>query len=151
MPLTRLIALALLPAVVGCSHQSFEVTATNKTDMPLTVGIVKDGPPYENNLASPGEWAVDTRLDSLPAWGNVVPAGRTIDSGKVTGSFPAGTRAYLRVYRGQHSNAELIAIGEPSFDRVDVVLFPGQNEIVIENDPAKGLSYKRIRPVVAPR
>src|SRR4051794_3451974 len=105
MPLTRLFALVFLLAVVGCSHQTFQVVATNKTDMPLTVGIVKDGPPYENNLASPGEWAVDTRLDSLPPWGNVVPPGRTIDSGKVTGSFPSGTSAYLRVYRGEHSNA----------------------------------------------
>jgi hypothetical protein len=144
MPLTRLLSLALLLTLIGCSSQTFEVIATNKTEQPLTIGIVKDGPPYDQAMASPGEWAVGTRLDALPPWGNVLPPDRTIDSGKVSSRFPEGTRAYLRVYRGQHSNAELIGISEPSFDRTDVLLFPGKNEFIIENDPAKGLVAKRL-------
>jgi len=143
MPLTRLIALPFLMLAIGCSNQTFEVKVANQTDQTLTVGIVKDGPPYEKHLAAPGEWAVDTQLEYLPPWGNPVPPGRTIDSGAISGSFPSGTRCYLRIYRGQHSNAELIAISEPSFDRIDVILFPGLNEIVVEGDPKKGLKAHR--------
>jgi len=137
--------------VIGCNNQTFELSVTNKTDRPLTIGVVKDGPPYEVDLASPGELAVDTRLDTLPPWGHLIPPGRTIDSGKVTGTFPSGTRAYLRVYSGEHSNAELIAIGEPSYDRIDVLLFPGRNDFIIENDLKNGMIAKRLNPTPAPR
>lgn len=150
MRLTCLLSLPLLLAVAGCSQQSFEVSVTNKTDTPLTMGIVKDGPPYDPDLASPGEWAVNTRLDALPPWGHVVPPGRTIDSGKISSSFPAGTRAYLRIYRGEHSNAELIAIGEGE-DRIDVLLFPGRDVMTIENNPVKGMVAKHAQPPAAPR
>src|SRR4051794_33504959 len=138
MQLTRLLSLVLLLIAVGCSNQSFDVKITNQTDSVLTVGVVKDGPPYEKDLAGPGQWAIDTQLDYLPPWGHLVPPGRTMSAAKVSGSFPSGTRAYLRVYRGEHTNAELIGISEPSYDRIDVLLFPGFNDIVIESDPVKG-------------
>jgi hypothetical protein len=149
MRLTALFSLTLLLAAAGCSQQTFEVSVTNKTDVPLTIGIVKDGPPYDANLAAPGEWAVNTRLDALPPWGHVVPPGRTIDSGKVSSNFPAGTRAYLRVYRGQHSNVELIAMSE-GVDRIDVLLFPGPNVLTIENDPVKGMVSHRAGSLAPP-
>jgi hypothetical protein len=66
-----------------------------------------------------------------------------MDSGKVTGEFPSGTTAYLRVYRGVHSNAELIGMGTPAMGRLDVLLFPGPNNIVIQDDPKKGLVAQR--------
>jgi hypothetical protein len=150
MRFTCVLPVAFLLLAAGCSQQSFEVSLSNQTGDPLTIGIVKDGPPYDPDLAGPGEWAVNTRLDALPPWGHVVPPGRTIDSGKVSSRFPAGTRAYLRIYRGQHSNAELIAISEGP-DRLDVLLFPGQNVLTIQNDPAKGMIAHRAESLAPPR
>jgi hypothetical protein len=144
MRLTRLFPLALFMISLGCTQQDFELSLTNHTDQPLTIGVVKDGPPYEKDLASPGEWAIDTRLDSMPPWGHLLPPGRTMDSGKFSGSFPAGTRAYLRVYRGQHTNAELIGISESSIDRIDVLLFPGKNQLAIESTPQGQMNAKRL-------
>jgi hypothetical protein len=132
----------------GCAPKAtFELAITNQSDRPITVGVVKDGPPYERDLAGPDQWAIESPLDSLPAWGHVVPPGRTMDSGKITGAFPQGTTPYLRVYRGHYSNAQLIAISSPSPDRLEILLFPGYNELVIQNDPDKGLNFKRLRPV----
>src|SRR3989442_79982 len=114
MRTTHLYLSLTLMLTIGCNRQTFDLTLANQTDRPLTIGVVKDGPPYEHDLAGPGQWAIDAPLDSLPLWGHLVPPGRTIDSGKVSGVFPRGTRAYLRVYRGERSNAELIAMSAPS-------------------------------------
>jgi hypothetical protein len=146
-----LTALGLLLSAMGCTTQSFELTVINHTDRPLTVGVVKDGPPYEKELAGPELWAVNTPLQFLPPWGQVLPPGRTMDSGKISGSFPSGTIAYLRVYRGERTNAELIAMSAPGLDRVDVLLFPGKNEVVIEEEGGKAMSARRLGPAVVPR
>ena len=138
--------LALLLAV-GCAPKAtFEVSIANKSDSPLTVGVVKEGEPYERDLAGPEKWAIESPLDSLPPWGHVIPVGRVLNSPQITGSFPQGSAAYLRVYRGERTNAQLIAISSPSPDRLDVLLFPGVNQIVIRNDPQKGLVAVRVRP-----
>jgi hypothetical protein len=139
------IALSMLLLAVGCSPAAtFDVTIINQTERPLTVGIVKDGGPLERNLLGPEQLAIDSALESLPPWGHVIPPGKTMDSGKVTGAFPRGATAYLRVYRGRHDNAHLVAISSPSPDRLDVLLFPGYTELVIREDE-KGLVANRLR------
>ena len=139
-------AVAVLLAV-GCAPKAtFEVSVANKSDSPLTVGVVKEGGPYERDLEGPERWAIESPLESLPPWGHVIPAGRVMNSPTITGTFPQGSAAYLRVYRGERSNAQLIAISNPSPDRLEVLLFPGVNQIVIRNDPQKGLVAVRVRP-----
>jgi hypothetical protein len=138
---------ALLLLVVGCAPKAtFELSILNKTDGPITVGVVKDGDPYERALASPERLAIESGLDAMPPWGHVIPPGRTLDSPPITGVFPRGSGAYLRVYRGQHENAALMSISYPSPDRFEVLLFPGYTQIVIRYDPGKGLVAQRIRP-----
>jgi hypothetical protein len=138
---------ALLLFSIGCAPKAtFQLSITNQTDRPITIGIVKDGTPYERDLASPEQWAIESGLDSMPPWGHVIPSGRTLDSPPITGAFPRGSAAYLRVYRGQHENAELMAISYPSPDRLEVLLFPGYTQFVIRYDPGKGLVAQRIRP-----
>ena len=130
----------------GCAPRAaFDVTVVNHTNSPLTIGLVKDGPPFEDQWATPDEVALHTGgLDAMPPWGHVVPPGRTLDSPAVTGAFPEGTTANLRVYRGERRNAELLAISDPSPDRAQVLLFPGHNEIVVTEGP-KGLRAERTR------
>jgi hypothetical protein len=36
-------------------------------------------------------------------------------------------------------------------DRIDVLLFPGQNVLVIENDAVKGMVAEHAQPLVPPR
>ncbi len=122
----------LAAMLVGCAPKAtFQLAVTNETDRPVTVGVVKEGPPYEAELGAPEEWAIATPLAELPPWGHVVPPGRTIDSPPVTGTFPTGSLAYLRVYGGERTNAELLATSTGSPDRADVLLFPGRNEITV--------------------
>lgn len=135
---------------VGCAPKAtFDVTVVNKSDQPVTVGVVKDGPPFEQQWATPEDVALNSRgLTGLPPWGHVIPPGRTMDSPSVTGAFPAGTTAQLRVYLGEHSNAELLATSSPSAGRADVLLFPGHNAVIVTTD-AKGLHAQRVRTTAA--
>jgi hypothetical protein len=132
-------------ALVGCAPKAtFDLAITNKTDRPVTVGLVKDGPPYERDLAGPEKWAIESPLESLPPWGHVIPPGRTMDSSPITGAFPQGSLAYLRVYAGERSNAELLAIGENSPDRAEVLLFPGHSQIVVRRDETGRVRAERL-------
>ena len=137
---------ALLFLMIGCAPKaSFELTILNKTDRPITVGLVKEGEPYERELAPPERLAIESGLESMPPWGHVIPPGRTLDSPPITGTFPRGSAAYLRVYRGEFSNAQLLAISNPSPDRTEVLLFPGLNQVIVRDDPNKGLIARRVR------
>jgi hypothetical protein len=144
MSLPQCALLALTVLVVGCAPKAtFELAITNQTSRPVTVGVVKDGPPLERELAGPEAWAMEFPGTSAPRWGHVIPPGRTMDSPPITGTFPSGTTAYLRVYGGERTNAELLAISKPSLDRADVLLFPGHNDITIRTDDAGRLRAER--------
>ena len=146
MRLRSTFAALLLFISINCAPKAtFELSILNKTDRPVTVGMIKEGEPYDRSLASPEQLAIETSLDALAPWGHVIPPGQTLDSPPVTGSFPRGSAAVLRVYRGQFTNAQLLAISNPSPDRGEVLLFPGLNQIVIQNDPDKGLLVQRVR------
>src|SRR5215212_7474152 len=87
---------ASLVVVGGCAPKAtFDLSITNSTSGTVTVGVVKEGPPYERDLAGPEEWALESRIEALRPWGHVVPPGRTMDSGALTGAFPQGSAAYL--------------------------------------------------------
>jgi hypothetical protein len=66
--------------------------------------------------------------------------------GPVTGAFPRGALAYLRVYRGRHNNANLIAISSPSPDRADLLLFPGRSAVIVTEDDKGAIHAKRPEP-----
>ena len=137
MRLTSVMTLIMAAAFVGggCAPKAtFDVTIMNKTDRPVTVGLVKDGPPYEREWAGPEKLAIESPLESLPPWGHVIPPGRMMDSSPVTGAFPQGALAYLRVYAGERSNAELLAVGPDSPDRAELLLYPGHSEIIVRRD-----------------
>jgi hypothetical protein len=132
-------ALLILTLLAGCQPKAtFDVTVTNASRSPLTVGLVKDGPPAEEAFADISRLAIESDLAHIPPWGFVVPPGRTAGTGSVTGAFPQGTLAYLRVYRGKLTNAEMIATSAPHPGRLDILLYPGQTEIRIRDDDASG-------------
>jgi hypothetical protein len=137
----RVIGLILAPlaVLIGCQPRAtFDVSVVNETRSPLTVGLVKDGPPAEKDFEDVSQLAIDYDLASLPPWGFVIPSGKTADRGPVTGTFPSGTLAYLRVYRGELRNAELIATSAPNPGRLDLLLHPGRVQFTIREDEATG-------------
>ena len=132
----------------ACNSKTYQVTVINQTDTPLTVGIVKDRGPYEEGLAPIEQLAIDSPLASVGPWGFVIPPGKTADTKPVSGKFSSGTEAYLRVYRGTGTNAELISVSSFNPHRLDVLLFPGaHNQIIIREGPRK-LDFTRIAPTM---
>ena len=130
---------------VGCAPKAtYDLSITNRTDRPVTVGLVKDGPPPEPAWAAIEDQALETRLSALRPWGYVIPPGRTIDSPPTSGTFPAGTAPYLRVYAGRRSNSELLAISGSSPDRAELLLLPGHSDVVVRVDETGHLRAERV-------
>jgi hypothetical protein len=127
----------LLFAAVGCSRaptHTFEVFVRNETFEPITIGVTKDGPPYEARWASPEQIAYRTVTHDEMQWGQVVHAGRTADT-TVRGQFPSRVYGWLRVYRGENLTLEdLMAVGRDSPNRVDVRLRPGDNVFTVREE-----------------
>ena len=129
--------LMLIVTGVGCgSGKSYQVEVKNQTLQPVTLWLTKDGPPKEAGWFSPEDFAQmpeDSRTGYDLA---IVPPGKTGFTGNVSGDFPKGTNAVLRVYEGQK---ELFHILEDTkagrSNRVDQVLKPGMNRLsVFERD-----------------
>src|SRR5688572_19136145 len=92
------IACLLLMTAAGCAYQ---VEVKNQTSEPVTLWLTKDGPPAEEGWYSPEQLAAMPE-DGRPLYDlAVVPPGRTATTEKMSGEFPKGTRAVLRVYEGQ--------------------------------------------------
>ena len=129
----------------GCAQKrEYQVTVHNRLDVPITVGLIKEGPPLERDWASVEQMAIAAHGDEVPPWGMVIPAGRRAESPMVPGSFERGARAMLRVYRGEHSNAELMAISDGSPDRATLTLFPGNNELLVAPGEKSLMTVRRV-------
>lgn len=129
---------------IGCMQApkaTFEVQIINETDKTISVGLVKDAPRSlvlnagrplsEDGWAAPED--IERQAPQLTErhWGELIPPkGRKV-LGPKTGEFPAGLTAVLRVYTGDHSVDELLAVGRSDADRLDVSLWPGRSSFVI--------------------
>ena len=147
MRVTRFLLLMFVLGAGGCAErQTFQIVVTNRMLTPITVGPIKDGPPYEPNWGTVEQWSMGRGVDEAPAWGMLVPPGRTADSGKLAASLETGTRVFLRVYRGEHSNAELMAMSEGPDSRLTLPLFPGMNRFEVVQEGTKGMVARRLTP-----
>ena len=132
------LAFGLLLGTTGCGPQerTYQVIVRNDSAEPVTMDLVKDGPPAEGPWASPEELAQVTRADSI-RWGQGLPAGKTAESEPKRGRFDRGTNAVLRIYAGLPTMTEMLAISRGSMDRVDLVLPPGTSTIVVEDQSGR--------------
>ncbi len=133
--------------VLGCAgEQSYHVAVRNETEGPLTMGLVKEGGEFEAEWASPEEIAAATRADEQRRWdAATVGPGQSGVAGPVSGRFGGDARAVLRVYAGEGSMNDLMAISRGSPDRIDVPLRPGRNAIIVRREGGK-LAYERANP-----
>lgn len=128
--------------MVGCTRpDKFDIVVRNDTAGPLTLALTKDGPPFERLWAAPEDLAIESPQAEEQHSYVVLPAGREAEV-SVEGRFDAGTRGYLRVYRGEPLIPEMVAMSPASPNRLDLRLRPGPNRFVI-GDSAGRLVEKR--------
>ena len=124
-------------SVVGCgSGKSYQVEVQNQTSTPVTLWLLKDGPPKEEGWFSPEELSAMPE-ETRPGYDlAIVPPGRTGFTGKVSGEFPKGTNAVIRVYEGEKELFHLLEDAKTGVtNRADHVLKPGMNKFsVVQQD-----------------
>ena len=125
--------LLVLLASAGCAYQ---VELKNQTSQPVTLWLTKDGPPAEEGWLSPEQLAEMPR-EAQPRYDlAIVPPGRTATTEKMSGKFPKGTHAVLRVYEGEKELFHIVEDAKAGKERrVDHVLKRGMNRLVaVERD-----------------
>ena len=132
----------LLPACSQEQRRSFEISVRNETGRPISVGLVKNGPPQEEGWIAPHEVAMMAPQLSDRKWGAVLKAGETRVLGPYVGRFEPGVQAILRIYGGTPTIEEMIAFAKDDPERVDIYLWPGKSGYVIRNSGGR-LGYTR--------
>jgi len=130
-------AIAVLSVVmllhIGCSEtRTYSISVKNETPRPLTLGLVKDAPPYNDpNWASPEDLAILHAHSDEQAWGVIVPPGKTGTAGPLDAKFSSDGNAWLRIYSGQLAVTDLLAISKDSPNRLDIRLKQGENNFIV--------------------
>ena len=133
----KIAALSLILLIVGChsvENRSYDVNVKNDSIKPVTIWLTKNGPPWEAGWKSPEDLAIESPKNDERIAGVVVPPGKTASTGKIAGQFEPHVDAILRVYLGQKTFDDLLAVSHDSPDRIEVVLKPGVNQIVVRDD-----------------
>ncbi len=133
-----------LMLLAGCgSTKSFRVEVKNETPQPVTLWLTKDGPPSEDGWRSPEELG-KMPADSRPNYDlAIVPPGKTGFTDEVSGDFPSGTHAVLRIYEGELELFHILQAEKTGgVKRADVPLKPGSNKFEVTAD-SQGLVVQR--------
>jgi hypothetical protein len=118
----------------GCTvGRTYDVSVKNNTNEPITIWLTKDGPPAEDQWLSPEQIAIDPTEAAPKIGGVVVPAGKSAGTGAVKGQFYSDVHAVLRVYEGQLTLAQLLAVSRGSPNRIDQVVPKGSSRWVVED------------------
>jgi hypothetical protein len=134
--------------LVGCSGvqtRTYSIAVKNDSTKTIIPWLTKNGPEYEPGWRSPEQLAIERpeageELSFIP-----VPPGRIADIKQVTGRFAPGTDAVLRVYVGPTTLDHILAMNRDSIGRVEIVLHPGRNELVVTDD-GPNLRIKHYQP-----
>src|SRR5688500_11275940 len=86
--------------LVGCASPkaTFEISVTNRTAFPISVGLVKVGGQVEGPWAGPEHIAALAPSLGERKWGTLIRPTGTATLGPLTGTFYQGSRAVLRIY-----------------------------------------------------
>jgi hypothetical protein len=126
------VLLGVVLVLVGCAQkESYQVDVTNELDQPVTVWLTKSGPPYERPWRPPEQVAMERPGEEEVVGGVVVPPGKSAYTPTMKGQFASDVDAILRVYVGERAMSELLSMSRGSPDRVDVVLKPGKNRLIV--------------------
>lgn len=128
--------------LAGCSstkEYSFDVSVRNATDGPITIWLIKEGPPVEQGWRSPEQVAIQSPGQNERIGGRLVPPGKTASTnGPFKGKFDPGSTAWLRIYDGKYASfSDLLAVSPKSSRRIDQYLDPGKNHLVVKSRNGK--------------
>jgi hypothetical protein len=133
-----LLCLASLLCFTGCANyetRSYEITVKNESSKPIVLWLTKNGPAYEDGWLSPEDLALKTKTTDEPYGFQTVPPGKTAftDKSKATGHFASGVSAIMRIYVGQLTLNQILAISHGQPDRLEIPLTPGSNSFVVKD------------------
>ena len=124
-------AISMLCLLVGCAQtRSYDVTVKNDTPDAVTIGLCKEGDPFEPQWASPEEAAIAGQEPSARMWA-AIPPGKTASTGAVQGKFNSKAAAVLRIYEGKLNLSGILAISRDQPNRLDILLHPGMNRLTV--------------------
>ncbi|HEY7089038.1 MAG TPA: hypothetical protein VH518_13170 [Tepidisphaeraceae bacterium] len=146
-----MLMLPLIALAFGCAPvatRTYSVTVKNESSTTVIVWLTKNGGPLEPGWQSPEDLAIGQPERNEPFAFQTTPPGRTAELQNITGHFEEGVDAVLRVYVGQHSFNDILAMSHESPERIEIVLHPGNNSLVVVNDHASpaGVSVKSLPP-----
>jgi hypothetical protein len=133
---------------VGCHNvetRQYDIAVKNDSTKTVILWLTKNGPPWESGWKSPEDLAIESPRADEPFPFQTVPPGRSASTNNLKGQFAPDVDAILRIYVGQHSFNELLAIGEDSPSRIEVKLNPGPNQLRIV-DSGSLVDVKRTGP-----
>ncbi len=153
----RLIVLLMalsLAAVAGCAEtRRYNVEVLNRTQAPLTIGLAKQGPPFEAHLASPEQAAVGTPSSDETLWPSTVVEPGKVGYTRIEGKFDKRSVLELRVYAGKRGLSDVLAVPRGAGDRIDTTLAPepSRNKFVVarENGRLAATAVERIPEAAA--
>jgi hypothetical protein len=139
------VPLGVVSLVAGCQEKKYTYSLTLKNDAaePLMVGFAKEGPPFEDQWATPEQVSRIPQRPGERGWGVPVAPGKTAEVPKVTARLDDFSTAYVRVYAAAPSLESMLAISTGSPNRLDVPLLPGANDLVVSRQGGK-LVYQRL-------
>jgi hypothetical protein len=136
--------------VSACSapKAAFEVEITNAARTQFVAGLVKrlpspQRPLPEDNWAAPEDIAIHAPPLTARHWGRLIKPGQTIIIGPQTGHFPDGVRPVLRIYGGDPTVEEALAVGRADPDRLDIDLWPGRSAYIITTDDKRLVANRK--------
>ena len=133
--------LLLLPACTHYDTKTFEISVKNETVRPLSLGLVKNGPPTEQGWIAPHEVAMMAPELSDRKWGWVLQPGQSKTFGPYSGRFAPQVQAILRIYAGTPTIEEMITFSRDDPERLDIYLWPGKSAYVIRHASGR-LEYR---------
>jgi hypothetical protein len=153
MKIRYLLFVPILAAATGCitHNATYKLSVENKLTKPVTLWLVKDDGPEQPGWLTPEQVAETSPStdDQLPDV--VVNPNETARIGPLTGSFYGGSpRASLRIYGGTPTLTQMLAMGRGGLTRLDYVLQPGVNDIVIQEKSNGGIGAKKASAATQP-
>lgn len=132
--------LPLLLVSVACNRyerRTYDVTVINNSLGPITVGLTKNGPPFDGDWAAPEDVAVMNHRDSEAAWGLRLESGKRGQNKRVDARFAPQTLAVLRVYIGELTMDDILAASASAPNRRDVRLREGVSVVTVNETRGK--------------
>jgi len=126
----------LLPACTTQEKRDYHVQITNATSGQLSLGLVKNGPPNEDEWVAPHQIAIFAPQLSNRHWGVLLEPGQT-EVLRQSGVFASGSQAILRIFVGNPTIERMVSIAREDPQRLDVYVPAGNSSYTIHTSAGR--------------